>query len=86
MAERNLFTSLQRLFSTDILVRNVGGDELKIADVNHIQSTGKYQTNSLLDRFSRLYIYNNKNIFNPNLNYQTLRIQLYSFHFGCIGR
>ena len=78
MAERNLFNSLQRLFSTDILVRNVGGDELKIADVNHIQSTGKYQTNSLLDRFSRLYIYNNKNIFNPNLNYQTLRIQLYS--------
>ena len=78
MAERNLFTSLQRLFATDILVRNVGGDELKIADVNHIQSTGKYQTNSLLDRFSRLYIYNNKNIFNPNLNYQTLRIQLYS--------
>jgi hypothetical protein len=78
MAERNLFTSLQRLFSTDILVRNVGGDELKIADINHIQSTGKYQTNSLLDRFSRLYIYNNKNIFNPNLNYQTLRIQLYS--------
>lgn len=78
MAERNLFNSLQRLFSTDILVRNVGGDELKIADVNHIQSTGKYQTNSLLDRFSRLYIYNNKNIFNPNLNYQTLRVQLYS--------
>ena len=78
MAERNLFNSLQRLFSTDILVRNVGGDELKIADINHIQSTGKYQTNSLLDRFSRLYIYNNKNIFNPNLNYQTLRVQLYS--------
>ena len=78
MAERNLFNSLQRLFSTDILVRNVGGDELKIADINHIQTTGKYQTNSLLDRFSRLYIYNNKNIFNPNLNYQTLRIQLYS--------
>ena len=78
MAERNLFSSLQRLFSTDVLVRNVGGDELKIADVNKIQTTGKYQTNALLDRFSRLYIYNNKNIFNPNLNYQTLRVQLYS--------
>jgi hypothetical protein len=78
MAERNLFSSLQRLFSTDVLVRNVGGDELKIMDTNQIQTTGKYQTNSLLDRFSRLYIYNNKNIFNPNLNYQTLRIQLYS--------
>jgi len=68
MAERNLFSSLQRLFSTDVLVRNVGGDELKIMDTNQIQTTGKYQTNSLLDRFSRLYIYNNKNIFNPNLN------------------
>ena len=78
MAERNLFSNLQRLFSTDIIVRNVGGTELKIADTNQIQTTGKYQTNSLLDRFSRLYIYNNKNIFNPNLNYQTLRIQLYS--------
>ena len=78
MAETNLFSSLKRLFATDVVVRNVGGDELKIADVNHIQTTGKYQTNALLDRFSRLYIYNNKNIFNPNLNYQTLRVQLYS--------
>jgi len=61
-----------------VVIRNVGGDQLKIADVNQIQQTGKFQTNSLIDRFSRLYIYNNKNIFNPNLNYQTLRIQLYS--------
>jgi hypothetical protein len=78
MADRSLFGRLRRLFSNDIVVRNVGGRELKIADVNQIQTTGRYQTNSLIDRFSRLYIYNNKNIFNPNLNYQTLRIQLYS--------
>jgi len=78
MADRSLFSRLQRLFSTDVVIRNVGGNELKVADVNQIQTTGKYQTNALIDRFSRLYIYNNKNIFNPNLNYQTLRIQLYS--------
>ena len=78
MADRSLFGRLRRLFSNDVIVRNVGGDQLKIADVNQIQSTGRYQTNSLVDRFSRLYIYNNRNIFNPNLNYQTLRIQLYS--------
>ena len=78
MADTSLFGRLKRLFSNDIVVRNVGGNELKIADVNQIQTTGRYQTNSLIDRFSRLYIYNNKNIFNPNLNYQTLRIQLYS--------
>ena len=78
MADKSLFGRLKRLFSNDVIVRNIGGDQLKIADVNQIQSTGRYQTNSLVDRFSRLYIYNNKNIFNPNLNYQTLRIQLYS--------
>ncbi len=78
MADTSLFGRLRRLFSNDVVIRNVGGDQLKIADVNQIQSTGRYQTNSLIDRFSRLYIYNNKNIFNPNLNYQTLRIQLYS--------
>jgi len=78
MADRSLFSRLSKLFSTDVVVRNVGGNQLKVADINQIQTTGKYETNSLLDRFSRLYIYNNKNIFNPNLNYQTLRIQLYS--------
>ena len=78
MADTSLFGRLRRLFSSDVVVRNVGGNELKIADVNTIQRTGRYQTNSLIDRFTRLYIYNNKNIFNPNLNYQTLRIQLYS--------
>ena len=78
MADKTLFGRLKRLFSNDVIVRNIGGDQLKIADVNNIQSTGRYQTNSLVDRFSRLYIYNNRNIFNPNLNYQTLRIQLYS--------
>lgn len=78
MADTSLFKRLGRLFSSDVVIRNVGGDQLKVADINQIQTTGKYQTNSLVDRFSRLYIYNNKNIFNPNLNYQTLRIQLYS--------
>ena len=57
MADKSLFGRLRRLFSNDIVVRNVGGRELKIADVNQIQTTGRYQTNSLIDRFSRLYIY-----------------------------
>jgi hypothetical protein len=78
MADTSLFSRLKRLFSSDIVVRNVGGTQLKVADTNQIQTTGRYQTNSLIDRFSRLYIYNNRNIFNPNLNYQTLRIQLYA--------
>jgi len=78
MADTSIFGRLRRLFASDVVIRNVGGDELKVADTNQIQTTGRYKTNSLIDRFSRLYIYNNKNIFNLNLNYQTLRIQLYS--------
>ena len=78
MADTSLFKRLSRLFASDVVIRNIGGDQLKVADTNQIQTTGKYQTNSLMDRFTRLYLYNNKNIFNPNLNYQTLRIQLYS--------
>ena len=78
MADKSLFGRLQRLFSSDVIIRNIGGTELKVADVNRIQTTGNFETNSLVDRFSRLHIYNNKNLFNPNLNYQTLRIQLYS--------
>ena len=78
MADKSLFGRLQRLFSNDVIIRNVGGTQLKVADINSIQQTGKLQTNSLMDRFTRLYTYNKANIFNPNLNYQTLRIQLYS--------
>jgi hypothetical protein len=78
MADKTLFGRLQRLFSSDVIIRNVGGTQLKVADINQIQTTGKYETNSLMDRFTRLYTYNKANIFNPNLNYQTLRIQLYS--------
>ena len=78
MADKSLFGRLQRLFSNDVIIRNVGGTQLKVADVNSIQTTGKIKTNSLIDRFTRLYTYNKANIFNPNLNYQSLRIQLYS--------
>ena len=42
MADRSLFSRLSKLFSTDVVVRNVGGNQLKVADINQIQTTGKY--------------------------------------------
>ena len=78
MADTSVFTRLKRLFSTDVIIRNVGGNQLKVIDTNSIQQTGKIETNSLVDRFSRLYTTGAAPIFNPNLNYQTLRVQLYS--------
>ena len=56
MANTNVFTRLKRLFSTDVIMRNVGGDQLKVMDINSIQQAGKIESNSLVDRFSRLHI------------------------------
>ena len=54
MANTNLLPRLKRLFSTDVIIRNDGGVGLKVMDVNKIQQSGKYETNSLVDRFSRI--------------------------------
>jgi hypothetical protein len=77
MADINVFTRLKRLFSTDVIIRNLGGDELRVLDVNKIQTTGEIETNSLYDRFTRLYTTNSSPYYNLNANYPTLRLNLY---------
>ena len=52
MAESNIFKRLRRLFSTQVIVRNVGGRRLKIADTEHAQTVSRRH---MADRFSRLY-------------------------------
>ena len=80
MADKGLFSRLQRLFSTDVVIRNVGGNQLKVFDVNKAQQTGDLDTNSLIDRFNKIYtnsgtsIYGQQNAF----NYQVMRPLLYS--------
>ena len=81
MADTSLFKRLQRLFASDVVIRNVGGNQLKVVDTDHIQTSGEFATNSLMDRFQGIYQ-------NPastslygqqfNLNYQYLRTYLYS--------
>jgi hypothetical protein len=78
MADTSIFTRLKRLFSTDVLIRNVGGSQLKVLDFSQYQQTGQIETNSMIDRYNRLYTTNQMPIYNPALNYQTLRTQLYS--------
>ena len=78
MADTSVFTRLKRLFSTDVLVRNVGGNKLKVLDFSKYQQTGQVETNSMIDRYNRLYTTNHAPIYNPAINYQTLRTQLYS--------
>ena len=52
MADKSLFGRLKRLFSTNVIVRNVGGRKLKVADTEFIQSKMKYH---LVDRYSKLH-------------------------------
>lgn len=77
-SDPSLFARLKKLFSSDVIIRNIGGNELKVIDINKIQRSGNYRTNSLVDRFSRLYTYNRQTLWNPALNFQTLRTQLYA--------
>jgi hypothetical protein len=80
MADTSIFTRLKRLFSTDVIIRNEGGNQIKVMDVNSIQQSGQYKTNSLVDRYSRIYSANATSLYGQqlNVNYQYLRAQLYS--------
>lgn len=77
MAEtKDLFSKLKKMFSTDVIVRNVGGKKLKIIDTDEIQ----YATdrNSLRDRFNRLrsstYNLHNRDM---SMAYQAARLELF---------
>ena len=80
MADTGVFSRLKRLFSTDVIIRNVGGNQVKVIDSSAIQSSGEIETNSLIDRFNRIYTTNPSSLYGSqfNLNYQYLRPQLYS--------
>ena len=79
MADTSLFTRLRRLFSNDVIIRNIGGKQLKIMDTGRIQKYGNLATNSLYDRFTRLHRPVGSSLqYNPTLNYQSMRLQLYS--------
>jgi hypothetical protein len=73
MAENTtLFSRLRKLFSTDVVIRNVGGNQLKVIDTAHIQSDGNLTTNRRVDRFSRLF----STI--PGYSYSAGQLQLYT--------
>jgi hypothetical protein len=76
LRNRSLFARLKRLFSNDVIVRNVGGKKLKVIDTDEIQ----YATdrNSLRDRFNRLRTSSyNQYTRDFNLSYQSSRVELF---------
>lgn len=73
---KDLFNRLKKMFSTDVIVRNVGGKKIKVVDTDEIQ----YATdrNSLRDRFNRLrsstYNLHNRDM---SMAYQAARLELF---------
>ena len=75
MADRNLFSRLRRLFSTNVIVRNVGGRQLKIADTQKVQAVSG---RDLVDRYSRLYKSpHGMSGYNQSLYQKTMRLGLF---------
>jgi hypothetical protein len=52
MADSGIFRRLKKLFSTNTVVRNVGGKKLKVADTDNIQS---FVNRRGIDRYHRVY-------------------------------
>jgi len=75
-----IFGRLKKLFSADVVIRNVGGDQLKVIDTDRIQSQGVLQTNSVVDRFNRIYTTSGVAAYagQTAINYPSIRPQLYS--------
>ena len=73
---KDLFTRLKKMFSTDVIIRNVGGKRIKVVDTDELQ----YATdrNSLRDRYNRLrsstYNLHNRDM---SMAYQAARLELF---------
>jgi len=73
MADKTIFSRLQKLFSSNVVVRNVGGRKLKVKDTSRLQSMGNTVTMGV-DRFSKL------RKTNVNFGYGTPAMQNFSYN------
>jgi len=83
LKNRSLYAKLKRLFSNDVVVRNVGGKKLKVIDTDEVfYATDR---NSLRDRFNRLRTTSyNQYTRDYNLSYQSSRVELFR-DYDCVG-
>lgn len=78
MAEQSksnkLLGGLKKLFSSDVIVRNVGGKKLKVVDTDDIQYSTK-----LRDKYNRLHtLYSDYTSRYNSIGFQTARLELFS--------
>jgi len=79
---KSLYGRLKKLFSNDVIVRNVGGKRLKVIDTDNIfQATDK---NSLRDRFDRIRSTGTYHSRDMNMSYQATRLELFR-DYDCVS-
>jgi len=74
----SFFDKIQKLFSTDVILHNTGEGQLKVVDINKVQANGEVMTNSVFDRFNKVYTTSGRNQYNTLNSLPTSRIQLYT--------
>lgn len=81
MAERkSLFDRLKTLFSTNVVVRNVGGKRLKVVDTARYQADGNPHTSKVIDRYGRLHGSRGTpiSVYNQYNSFSATKIDLYT--------
>ena len=74
MADTSLFSRLRRLFSTNVIVRNVGGRELKVSDTSRTQS---YSRSNLVDRYQKIYTGAGLSGYSDSMLTKSMRLNLF---------
>lgn len=81
MAEKkSLFDRLKTLFSTNVVVRNVGGKKLKVVDTARYQADGNPHTSKVIDRYGRLHGTRGTpiSVYNQYNSFSATKIDLYT--------
>ena len=74
MADTSLFSRLRRLFSTNVVVRNVGGRKLKVSDTSRTQS---YAKSNLVDRYQKIFTGAGLSGYSDALMTKSMRLNLF---------
>ena len=74
MADKSLKSRLQRLFSTNVIIRNIGGKKLKVADTSRVQHIAKQ---NLVDRYQKIYTGAGLSGYSDSLLVKSMRLNLF---------
>ena len=81
MADKSLFSRLQKLFSTQVVVRRIGKNKIRVVDSARLQSSGNTESSTYYDRYGRLHgagYRQNYQSYNDKFNYHSNKLELYT--------